>query len=81
MTAQQDSGSPDFGSSQSPSPLKTSTESQVSQVHLLELLWELSALLISVLTVLVTADAQASAKLELQFRRLKQIWSSPAFFS
>lgn len=65
MTVQQDSGSPNFRRSQSSSRLKTSTESQVSQVHLLGLLWEPSAVLTAVLTILAVAHAQARAKLEL----------------
>lgn len=81
MTVQQDLRSPDFRSSQSPSPFKKSTESKVSQVHFLGLLWEPSVVLTAVLKFLVIADAQARVKLELQFRGLKQIRNIPKFFS
>jgi len=51
MTVQQNLGSPNFKSrQQSPSPLKTSTESRVSQKHFPGLLWEPNAVSVAVLS-------------------------------
>lgn len=79
MTIQEDSGSPDFKSRpQTPSPLMTSTESQVPRYIFQQTKCHFNS---STLTILVIADVQTRAMLEVQFSRLKQIHSTPKFLS